>query len=317
MNLLAPQFTDADKAREYLENIRWPDGPACPHCGDTKAYTITRKKEGAKTRKGLYKCAGCRKQYTVTVGTVFEGSKVPLNKWLLASYLIASSKKGFSAHQLHRSIGVTYKTTWFMFHRLREAMTDDFMRTTLGGEGKVVEADETYWGNNRTKGVKPRAGGGHKEKVFALVERNGNVRSFHIPTVTAKTLGPILTEQVDKETRLMTDEHKAYKTPGKQFKSHETVAHSLKEYARGDISTNTIEGVFSLLKRGLHGSYHHVAPEHLHRYLAEFDFRYNRRDTSDSERTDALLANAEGKRLTYRRPTAQDSETQQIEQVSC
>ena len=304
MNLLAPQFTDADKARDYLENIRWPDGPACPKCGDMKAYKITRKKKGAKTRAGLYKCAGCRKQYTVTVGTVFEGSKVPLNKWLLAAYLIASSKKGFSAHQLHRSIGVTYKTAWFMFHRLREAMKHDSFRAALGGEGKIVEADETYWGNSRRKDVRKRTGGEHKEKVFALVERNGDVRSFHVSTVTAKTRGPILLDEVAKETRLMTDEHGAYMKPGKEFKSHETVSHSAKEYARGDISTNTIEGVFSLLKRGLHGAYHHVSPEHLHRYLAEFDFRYNHRDTSDSARTDALLANAEGKRLTYRRPAA-------------
>ena len=229
MNLLAPEFTDADKAREYLEQIRWEGEPACPHCGGMKAYKINAKKKGTKTRKGLYKCGDCRKQYTVTVGTVFEASKVPLNKWLLAAYLISSSKKGFSAHQLHRSIGVTYKTAWFMFHRLREAMTDDLLRDALGGEGKIVEADETYWGNSRRKDVKKMTGGEHKEKVFALVERNGDVRSFHVASVTAKTLGPILMDEVSKETRLMTDEHGAYKKPGKEFKSHETVTHSARE----------------------------------------------------------------------------------------
>lgn len=210
MNLLAPQFTDADAARDYLENLRWPDGPNCPHCGGMKAYTITPKK-GSSTRKGLYKCADCRKQYTVTVGTIFQRSKVPLNKWLLAAYLIASSKKGFSAHQLHCSIDVAYQTAWFMMHRLREAMKDPSFREQLGGENKVIEADETYWGNSRSKNIKPVRGGSHMEKVFALVERGGKVRSFHVANVTARNLQAIMREQVNADTRIMTDEAGRYR----------------------------------------------------------------------------------------------------------
>ena len=305
MNLLAPHFQDADKARDYLENLRWPEGPVCPHCGGVKAYRITPGK-GSSTQKGLYKCADCRKKYTVTVGTVFHRSKVPLNKWLLAVYLLCSSKKGFSAHQLHRSIGVTYKTAWFMMHRIREAMKEGGILPQLGGEGKVVEADETYWGNSRSKNIKPVRGGSHKEKVFSLVERGGKVRSYHVASVTAKNLLPIMREQIDKATHIMTDEAGQYKGVSKDFAGHDTVTHSLDEYVRyaeeeggHDASTNTIEGVFSLLKRGLSGIYHHVSPKHLHRYLAEFDFRYNRRGVGDWNRTCQALMGAEGKRLTY------------------
>ena len=305
MDLLAPEFTDEDAARAYLEKLRWPEGPVCPHCGGIKAYKITPKK-GSSTRKGVYKCGDCRKQYTVTVGTIFHRSKVPLNKWLLAAYLIASSKKGFSAHQLHRSIDVTYKTAWFMMHRLREAMKDPAFQEQLGGSGKVVEADETYWGNSRSKDIKPVRGGSHKEKIFALVERDGNVRSFHVANVTAKNLQSIMREQVNSDTHITTDEAGQYKGVAKDFAGHDTVTHSLDEYVRyaeeeggRDASTNTVEGVFSLLKRGLSGVYHHVSPAHLHRYLAEFDFRYNERKVSDAERADNVLRGIEGKRLLY------------------
>ena len=305
MNLLAPEFQDENAARSYLERLRWPEGPACPHCGGMKAYKITPKKEGTKTRKGLYKCGDCRKQYTVTVGTIFHRSKVPLNKWLLAAYLIASSKKGFAAHQLHRSIDVQYKTAWFMMHRLREAMKAPECQEQLGGEGKVVEADEMYWGNSRSKDIKPVRGGSHKEKIFALVERGGDVRSFHVASVTADTLMPILKEHVDSSSRVDTDEARVYSKVGDEFAGgHETVCHSAAEYVRyledGDfVTSNTAEGVFSLLRRGLSGIYHHVAPIHLHRYLAEFDFRYNRRGIDDAERVDQLLKAAEGRRLMY------------------
>jgi len=312
MNLLAPQFTDAEAAREYLENLRWPDGPACPHCGGMKAYKITPKKEGAKTRPGLYKCGDCRKQYTVTVGTIFERSKVPLNKWLLAAYLIASSKKGFSAHQLHRSIDVQYKTAWFMMHRLREAMKDEAFAEALGGEGKVVEADETYWGNSRSKKIKPVRGGHHKEKVFALVERGGDIRSFHVATVTAENLQQTMREMIDPSTHIMTDGSTVYEGVDQDFASHQSVNHSAEEWVRyadkeGEphAHTQTIDGAFSLLKRGLSGVYHHVSPAHLHRYLSEFDFRYNRRKITDSQRADAVLKGIEGKRLMYKGSSSQ------------
>jgi transposase-like protein len=306
LSLLAPQFQDADSARAYLENVRWPDGPVCPHCGSVEAYRL-KAKEGSKTgaRPGLCKCKACRKQFSVTVGTVFESSRIPLNKWLLAVYLLCSSKKGFSAHQLHRSVDVTYKTAWFMMHRIREAMKDGGPLVPMGGAGKVVEADETYWGNSRTKGIKKGRGGNHKEKVLALVERGGGVRSFHVASVTAATLRPILREQVSADTRLVTDEYGAYRGAHKEFAGHDTVNHGAKEYARYQpdgfvVTTNTIEGVFSLLKRGLNGVYHHVSPAHLHRYLVEFDFRYNARQIGDATRTDRALQGIGGKRLMYR-----------------
>jgi len=308
MNLLAPEFQDEDAARAYLEGLRWPEGPVCPHCGGMKAYKIN-PKEGSKTRKGLYKCGDCRKQYTVTVGTIFHRSKVPLNKWLLAAYLMASSKKGFAAHQLHRSIDVQYKTAWFMMHRLREAMKEDAFLDVLGGEGKVVEVDETYWGNSRSKDIEPVRGGHHKEKVFALVERKGKMHSFHVATVTAENLQPMMRELIDERSKIMTDGSTVYTGVDQDFASHDTVNHSAEEFVRyaenegePDIHTQTIDGAFSMLKRGLSGVYHHVSPAHLHRYLSEFDFRYNRRETTDAERADQLLKGIEGKRLLYRRP---------------
>lgn len=311
MNLLSPQFTDEDAARDYLEAIRWPEGPVCPHCGDTENAYKLNSKPGSSTRKGVCKCRSCRKQFTVTVGTIFHRSKVGLNKWLLAAYLMCSSKKGFSAHQLHRSIGVTYKTAWFMFHRLREAMKDDAFAAVLGGEGKVVEADETYWGNSRSKNIKPVQGGHHKEKIFALVERDGKIRSYHIADVTAKNLQGVMKEQIDPNTDIMTDGFTSYSGVADHFKSHEVVNHSTGEYVRYNkegkptAHTNTVEGAFSLLKRGLNGTFHHVSRHHLHRYLAEFDFRYNLRKANDTERTKLLLKLVEGKRLLYRAKVAE------------
>jgi len=294
-----PHFQDVDKAREYLEAIRWPNGPICPHCGVVGGhYSIT----GKSARPGLYKCKDCREQFTVTVGTVFERSKIKLNVWLQAVFLLCSSKKGMSSHQLHRILGITYKTAWFMTHRIREAMANGTFSGPLGSGGGIVEADETYWGNNEK--VRVTGNRRHKMKVFSLVERNGDVRSFHVANVTGKTLGPILHSQVAKKAHLMTDEAPVYGKPGKEFASHNVVNHMRREYSRGIASTNTVEGYFSILKRGLIGTYHHVAEEHLQRYVSEFDFRYNNRKVTDQERTVNALRGIGGKRLTYRRTDA-------------
>ncbi len=236
----------------------------------------------------------------MTVGTVFERSKIPLNIWLQATFLLCSSKKGISAHQIHRMLGVTYKTAWFMCHRIREAMTSN-PEGLLGSGGGTVEADETYWGNQ--PGKRKRRGYDHKMKIVALVERGGDVRSYHVPHVSAATLRPILKSQIAQEAHLMTDEHAGYKLVGREFASHGVVKHSAGDYAHGDVTTNSIESVFSLLKRGLNGTFHHVSEEHLQRYLHEFDFRYNLRISrgfNDADRTNAALRGIVGKRLTYR-----------------
>lgn len=308
--LTAPEFLDPETARKHLEALRWPHGPICPHCGsEGKAWTLKKRKEGAKTREGLYRCASyqCRKQFTVTVGTLFEGSKVPLNKWLMAVYLMCASKKGMSAHQLHRMLGVTYKTAWFMGHRIREAMADPVFATKLGNGGKPVEVDETFWGNNKKiKGTKGR-GYAHKEKIFSLVEREGKVRSFHVPRVNSRTLLPIMKEHIAKDARIMTDDAGQYFHLCKHFDHHEFVRHSAHEYVRGQIHTNTIEGYFSILKRGLVGTFHHVGPQHLRRYVGEFDFRYNNRQATDKERTQVALKGIAGKRLLYRDSSVRDA----------
>jgi len=293
-----PQFQNEEKAREYLEALRWPNGPVCPHCGSVgKHYALT----GTSHRKGLWKCVDCREQFTVTVGTVFERSKVKLNLWLQAVHLVCASKNGMSSMELHRLLGVTQKTAWFMLHRIREAMKPE-SGGLLGSGGGTVEADETYWGNTkRSKAAKGYKGRGyaHKEKIVSLVERGGNVRSFHVQAVTAKTLKPILLAQIAKDAHLMTDEASMYTKVGKEFASHSVVNHSSGEYARGKAHTNTIEGFFSRLKRGLIGTYHHVGSQHLGRYVTEFDFRYNTRKGTDAERAATVIGGIGGKRLMY------------------
>ena len=295
-----PQFQDADKAREYLEALRWPNGVICPHCGVIgKHYALN----GKAHRPGVYKCFACREQFTVTVGTLFADSKVALNKWLQACYLMASSKKGISSKQLERMLGVTYKTAWFMSHRIREAMAENG-GGLLGSNGGTVEVDETYWGNTGKQRQGAR-GYAHKMKVVSLVERDGKKRSFHVANVNAATVRPILNAQIDKKARLMTDEASIYTKVGREFAEHGVVNHSGGEYSRGDITTNTVESSFAILKRGLYGTFHNVSEKHLQRYATEFDFRWNHRlamGYTDMQRTDVALIGIAGKRLTYCRP---------------
>jgi transposase-like protein len=306
-NISNPIFHDEDKARQYLEAQRWPNGPFCPFCGQVD--TVKALPAKGSMGKGWYHCKDCRKKFTVRVGTLYERSHVKLHKWLMATHLLCSSKKGMSAHQLHRMLGVTYKTAWFMAHRIREAMRPGKDEGPKGGPGKIVEADETLiGGKEKNKHVSKRnpknIGSMGKETAFALVERGGRVRSYHVKSVNAKTLGPILFEQIDRASTLMSDDAGQYRLIGPEYAHYESVNHSINEYVRGTAHTNTIEGYFSLLKRGINGTYHHVSSTHLKRYLAEFDFRYNERaklDVSDMERMDKALKGIEGKRLTYRR----------------
>ncbi len=298
--LSAPHFHDEEAARAYLEALRWPSGPVCAHCGTVnKAY--------ATKRPGKYRCATkeCRKDFTVKVGTVFEASHIPLHKWLLAAYLLCSSKKGMSSHQLMRTLEVTYKTAWFMTHRIREAMRTGAF-SPLGGSGQVIEADETYIG--RKAGAVVRRGYGHKRAVVTLVERNGEARSFHVDRATIENVTPIVRKNVSRESRLMTDESALYTKLGAEFKGgHDFTTHSAGEYVRGETHTNTVEGFFSIFKRGFKGIYQHCGEDHLHRYLAEYDFRYNNRvrfGIGDERRMNIALLQAEGKRLTYRRAGA-------------
>jgi len=313
-----PHFKDESKARQWLEGIRWPTGPACPHCGSISEAHY--KLEGDAHRDGLYKCKDCREQFTVTVGTVFERSKIKLHVWLQAMHLVCSSKKGISSKQLERTLGVTYQTAWFMSHRIREAMKSPGGVFNPGGG--TVEADETYVGGkekNRHRSKRQKiTGSAGKQMVFSLVERGGKVRSMHLPSVSAGNLRPILKAQLNTEkTRLMTDGEGQYRLVAPMFQSHDVVNHSAGEYVRGDAHTNTVEGYFSILKRGIIGTFHHVSEQHLQRYVNEFDFRYNHRETrvkvegkwekagfSDTERTIAALKGIGGKRLTYRRINA-------------
>lgn len=313
MDITAPRFINVDAAREHLEGLRWPDGPYCPHCGSFAATRLppqhrkpTKAHPGGTVRKGVVQCNDCRQQYTVTVGTVFERSKIPLNKWVLATFLLCSSKRGISGHQLARMLGVTQKTAWFMSHRIREAMKPTDGEPPLGGEGKTVEADETFIGGkeknrHKSKRAKSRLGGSWgKETVFSLVERDGKVRSTHVQSVTAANLRPILVEQVDKASTLCTDDAGQYRHMNRDF-THEVVNHGKDEYVRGPFHTNTIEGYFSILKRGVIGTYYHLSANHLHRYCTEFDFRYNTRQDNDFERCEQALKGITGRRLTYRR----------------
>ena len=271
-------------------------GPVCPRCGAVVAYKLTgRPSSTSAVRPGVYKCGSCRKQYSGTVGTVFEDSHVPLNKWLYAAHLMVSSKKGISANQLHRDLGVTYKTAWFMAHRIRLAMQPTEPAEKLSG---VVEADESYVGD-KTKGGKRGRGAAHKVIVFSLIQRDGEARSFHVPNVKGQTLKGVLPENVLGTADIMTDNLGSYRGLAKEFRSHGVVDHG-KEYVRGIIHTNFAESYFSLLKRGIIGAFHHVSEQHFQRYLNEFDFRWNRRTVSDDERLLMAARDSEGKRLTYR-----------------
>lgn len=305
---LTKQFSDDEKARAYMERLRWPNGPICPHCGSIFAYPLQAKPGSDRpVRPGVYKCKDCRKQFTVTVGTIFQGSHIPLHKWLIAIHLLCASKKGISAHQLHRMLGITYKSSWFMAHRIRYAMTQPPLVDKLKG---TVEVDETYVGGKPRKGGPPskRGRGTKKTPVVALVERDGRVRSFRVERVTGKNLKGILHRHVDRSAKLMTDEFAVYRKLGKDFASHEVCNHTANEYARGSVHVNSAESFFALLKRGIVGVYHHVGTQHLDQYLKEFDFRYNMRKDSDGERAVAAIKGAEGKRLTYKEPlTRQNS----------
>ena len=299
MSILNRAYLHDEKAAfAELESLLWPEGPVCPHCGSTEgAYDLS------KTRIGLKKCKvkECRKQFTVRVGTIFEDSHVPLHMWFQAAHLLCSSKKGISSHQLHRVLGVTYKTAWFMSHRLREAMRSGSLAPPMGGGTQFVEVDETYIGNK--KGTVKRRGQGHKNVVLTLVERGRDARSFHIDRASADNIYPILYGNIDREAKIATDEGGQYLALKSIFREHESVSHKADEWRRGDVHTNTVEGYFSIFKRGMKGVYQHCSEKHLHRYLAEFDFRYNNRSAlgvEDSDRTRLAVRGAKGKRLTYR-----------------
>lgn len=304
LDLKNPIFSNENKARSHLEKLRWPDGRYCPHCGETEKTSVVRGK-----RRGLYFCNSCAKQFTVTVGTLFERSHVPLSKWLAAFHLMASSKKGMSAHQLHRMLGVTYKTAWFMAHRIREAMRET-NPGPMGGSSQPVQADETYFGRvaepqTKTTSGRPytKGGGGvsNKRAIVALVS-GGKARTFHVNKADAHTVREILVTNATREAELHTDESKIYIKVGREFADHKTVVHASGKYVgpSGE-STNACENYFSVFKRGMKGVYQHCAEKHLHRYLAEFDYRYNNREITDAERAAKAIGQIKGRRLTYRR----------------
>ena len=295
---LAQQYSSEDKARELLESILWPDGPVCPHCKNHKEKRITKlqPREGSKTRKGLYACGACRKQFTVTVGTVFEDSHIKISKWLMAIFIMCASKKAVSSHQLHRMLGTTYKTAWFMAHRIRFALGDDLKRKLTG----VVEIDETFIGGTGDRKTKLS----RLTPVMALIEQDGSMKARVVPNVSFKNLGKVLREEVQNDAVICSDENTAYQTVNKEFKAHHTVNHSKYEYllkTTDGISagTNHCESFFSLLKRGVHGAWHNVSREHLHRYVNEFAFRWNTRFQTDGERMETAVGLTSGKRLTY------------------
>jgi transposase-like protein len=303
-------FHDEAAAYRFVEAHIWPDGPICPHCGGVERIG---KMGGRSTRIGTYKCYQCRKPFTVKIGTIFESSHIPLHIWLQAIFLMASSKKGVSSNQLHRTLGVTLKSAWFLSHRIREAMRSGGL-DPLGGVGKIVEADETYFGERENfmpssnRGGRPytkggRSGPSNKRAVLALVERGGETRTFHLDRATKAAVVKIVTDNVAQESYLHTDESRLYGDADQLFAEHHTVKHSVGEYVRGAVHTNTVEGVFSVFKRGMVGVYQHCSEKHLHRYLAEFDFRYNARQAlgmNDAVRAERALKGIVGKRLTYR-----------------
>lgn len=301
-NLSAPHFHDEQAAYAFVEARIWPEGPICPHCGGVDRNAPMK---GKTTRVGTYKCYDCRKPFTVKVGTIFEASNVKMTVWLQAIYLMAASKKGISTHQLHRTLGVALRTAWFMSHRIREAMREGDL-APFGIDGGAVEVDETFIGNDRTikpKGEKKGRGYHHKHKILALVDRStGRARTMVIDSLAAKDIAPILRDNIAKEAHLMTDEASYYTLVGREFAAHGVVRHNEGEYGRGDVTTNTIEGFFSVFKRGMKGVYQHCGKKHLHRYAAEFEFRYNHRIANgynDLARADQLLNGFVGKRLKY------------------
>lgn len=304
-DLTNPIYTDETAAREHLEAIRWPSGPVCPHCGSVENLVRV---VGKSARPGLIRCNECTKQFTVTVGTIYESSHIPLHKWHLATHLMTASKKGISAHQLHRMLGITYKSAWFMAHRIRESMIDT-KPTPLGGQGKVVEADETLIGQpghefSNSEGWTAKKGRGDRSIVVALVERDGPARMIKAGSLKAYEVTAILRKNADRKSVLMTDESSIYDKIGDEFARHWTVNHSKGEYGKGRKSTNTVEGCFSIFKRGMKGIYQHCGEQHLQRYLTEFEFRYSNRvalGVDDDARAARAIKGAEGKRLTYRR----------------
>jgi transposase-like protein len=299
-NLSNPIFHDEEAARKWLEARVWPHGPVCPHCKAENRATLMK---GKTTRAGLYQCNACREPFTVTVGTLYERSKVPLHTWLAVTHLMMSSKKGMSALQISRMIDKPYKTVWFLCHRIRESMKPADDAAPMGGPNSPVEADETFVGGKaKNRAYKEPA---PKKAVLSLIDREkGQVRSFHVATVTAKTLKPIIAKNVHAASVLMTDESTVYPKIGESFTNHLTVCHSANEYARlgSFIHINTAESFFSIVKRGIIGSYHHVSEAHLHRYMVEFDYKYNTRKMTDFDRLTASIPGIAGKRLTYRRP---------------
>src|ERR1700730_2637887 len=302
-NLQDPRFTDETAARKALESVVWPNGPFCPHCGNADPDKIA-KLTTKSVRPGLHYCNECKGQFTATVGTIFERSKLPLTKGWFAMHRIGSSKKGISSHQLHCMLSISYKSTWFMMHRIREAM-NDASPSPIGGASSVIEVDETYVGGKaKNRAYKPEP---KKYIVMSLVERGGEVRSFHVKNATAKTLRETAVKISRRKSYLMTDENAAYTKLGKEFSGHGTVNHLANEYGRlgGFVHVNSAENYFSIFKRGVIGTFHHISEAHLHRYLAEFDFRYNNRSglgVEDKERAVKAVIGAEGKRLTYQEP---------------
>lgn len=305
MSLLSVKhLQDEQTAYDWVEAQLWPNGPVCPYCKGTERIS---KMQGKSTRIGFYKCYVCRKKFNVKVGTIFEASHVPMHLWLQAFHLMAGSKKGVSANQLHRTLKVTLKTGWFIGHRIREAMRAGTFSPPMGGTGSPVEIDETFIG--RKKGMPKRRGTGHKHAVLSLVERGGEVRSVHVENIKTTTVVPIVNANVAKEARVMTDDALQYEDKLGHFAEHGVVNHSAKEYVRGDIHTNTVESYFSIFKRGMRGTYQHCGEQHLHRYLAEFDFRHNARvalGVNDEQRAAKMVRGVSGKRLTYR-PTDRES----------
>lgn len=308
MNLSAVSKLSEDEAREYFERIRWPNGPVCPHCGSVESTKL----QGKAHRAGLYKCSGCGDQFTATINTILEDSHLPIRTWLMAFALLCSSKKGISALQLQRQLGLgSYRSAWHLAHRIRHAMARDPLKGLLGAGGGTVEADEMFVGGKPRKAAGRHVPGSHagkgrprnKTPVIGLVERGGRVRAHVIPNLTAPTLKAAVRAHVDPSARLMTDENRAYRGLGSDFAGgHHVVNHSAGEYARGDATTNTIEGFFGLFKRGVTGSFHHISDKHMNRYLDEFSFRWDLRKVSDGERTVEAIKASEGKRLMYRAP---------------